>query len=54
MVERGALDKAEIRSALQCWQLRATQPTWNNRGSGDGKPSAPNSCSTIPPLKGIV
>ncbi|XP_034254860.1 suppressor APC domain-containing protein 2 isoform X2 [Thrips palmi] len=48
MAERSALDKAEIRSALQCWQQRATQPVWNNRGSGDGKPAALNPCSTFP------
>lgn len=50
-VERGALDKAEIRSALQCWQLRAAQPTWNNRGSGDGKPASMNANIIPAPAK---
>lgn len=51
-MERGILDKAEIRSALQCWQQRAAQPSWNSRGSGDGKPAALNSCSTYTSSKG--
>ena len=51
-MERGVLDKAEIRSALQCWQQRAAQPAWNNRGSGDGKPATLNSCSTYMSSKG--
>ncbi|KAK3932181.1 Suppressor APC domain-containing protein 2 [Frankliniella fusca] len=54
VVERSALDKAEIRSALQCWQLRAAQPTWNNRGSGDGKPASMNTNSTLVSAKGEV
>lgn len=54
VAERSGLDRAEIRSALQCWQIRATQPNWNNRGSGDGKPAALNPCSTINSSNGEV
>ncbi|KAJ1525442.1 hypothetical protein ONE63_010254 [Megalurothrips usitatus] len=50
--DRSTIDKAEIRTALQSWQQRATQPVWNSRGSGDGKAAVLNPCPIFPTPKG--